>query len=139
MIPPIRRWRAVRTLLASTAAALILAGCGDSEPNAAVDLDPAAAEGLRVAEQRNCTGCHTSDGAGSVGPTWAGLYESEVTLEDGSTVVADDDYLRRAIEDPGAQIVEGFPSSMPTQDLTGAEIDSVIDYIRDLSDAEAGS
>ena len=35
-------------------------------------------------------------------------------LTDGSTVVADDDYLRRSIVDANAQIVAGYPPIMPS-------------------------
>ena len=51
--------------------------------------------------------CHSADGRSSVGPTWKGLYGSEVELEDGTTVTADDEYLVRAIKDPEAERVEG--------------------------------
>ena len=117
------------------AVVLISGACGgNSQPDAA-DLGPEAAEGLNVAQRYNCTGCHTGDGSGSVGPTWAGLAGSEVTLDDGSVVTADDDYLRRSIEDPSAQVPDGYRSIMPTQDLTPEEIAALVLYIRELGDS----
>ena len=48
-----------------------------------------------------------------MGPTWLGLFGSERRLEDGTTVLADEDYLRESILDPGKQIVAGYPNVMP--------------------------
>lgn len=120
----------------SLAAALVLtvsACSGGGEP-AAGDLSPEAARGLEVAQRFNCTGCHTSDGSGSIGPTWKGLVGSDVELTDGDPVTADDAYLRRSIEDPTAQVVQGFRSTMPEQDLSAAQVDDVIAYIVELDD-----
>ena len=115
------------------AVAAVAAGCSSGGEPDASELTEEAARGLGVAKRFNCTGCHTSDGSDSVGPTWLGLYGSEVPLADGETVVADDDYLRTAIEDPTAQVVEGFRSTMPKQELDVSQVDDVIAYIRELS------
>ncbi len=45
-----------------------------------------AAEGLRVAARRGCLGCHTLDGQPHIGPSFAGLYGSDVALQGGHTV-----------------------------------------------------
>jgi cytochrome c oxidase subunit 2 len=119
--------------VAATAVAVMAAGCSSGGEPDASELTEQAARGLEVAKRFNCTGCHTSDGSDSVGPTWLGLYGSEVPLADGETVVADDDYLRTAIEDPTAQVVEGFRSTMPKQELDASQVDDVIAYIRELS------
>jgi len=58
--------------------------------------------------------CHSVDGSASVGPTWRDLYMSTVTMADGSQLVADITYLRKAIVDPAAHIVAGYSTSMPT-------------------------
>lgn len=51
--------------------------------------------------------CHSVDGSASVGPTWKGLYLSQVKLSDGSVVAADEPYLRESISEPGAKTVDG--------------------------------
>jgi cytochrome c oxidase subunit 2 len=56
-----------------------------------------------------------------------------VVLTDGRVVVADDEYLRRAIVDPDAEIVAGYSLKMPRNSLSDAEVDDVIAYIHDLS------
>lgn len=66
------------------------------------------------AEGFGCVACHSSDGTPGVGPTWQGIYMHDVVLADGSTVSADDDYIRNSILDPNSQIVTGFnPNLMP--------------------------
>jgi cytochrome c oxidase subunit 2 len=69
--------------------------------------------GEKWASDYGCVSCHSVDGSSSVGPTWLGIYGSEESLEDGSTVTVDDVYLRESIFDPGKNIVAGFQNLMP--------------------------
>ena len=108
---------------------VLLAACSGGQ-----DLSPAAAEGLEVARSAGCTACHGTEGQGGVGPAWQGLMGSEVELEDGSTVVADRDYLVKAIQDPEAHVVAGYPTTMPQNELSTEQIDAVIVYIDELSE-----
>jgi cytochrome c2 len=55
-----------------------------------------------------CNSCHTLDGSASAGPTFKGLASSQVKLDNGQTVTADDAYLLESILDPDKQIVAGF-------------------------------
>lgn len=86
------------------------------------------------AQDLGCYSCHTADGSRSEGPSWKDLAGSEVTLADGTTVVADEAYLRRAMLEPGAEVVAGFQPSMPTVELTDAQVDRLVAYIQSLSD-----
>jgi cytochrome c oxidase subunit 2 len=82
---------------------------------------PAAAQGgpdpLDVFEGQGCTGCHSLDGSEMVGPSLKNIWhrELEVVEADGKKrqVVADEAYLRRAILEPGAEVVEGYDDIMP--------------------------
>ena len=90
-----------------------------------------------------CSGCHSIDGSTMAGPTWLGLYGHQVQLTDGTTVTADDAYIRESILNPNAKIVAGFqPDVMPqtfgdtfasiqADILTneGVEIDMIADII----------
>jgi cytochrome c2 len=98
---------------------------------------PSAALGATLYQQKACVGCHSIDGttAGKTGPTFKGLYGSNVKLSTGAVRKADDAYLRRAILDPASEIVQGFEPGMPTFRgvLSDAEVESLIRYIRTLS------
>lgn len=95
--------------------------------------DPQAAEGQQIYAQL-CQSCHTIDGAQATGPTWQGLFGSEVPLEGGETVTADEEYIRQSILEPNAQIHEGFAPIMPSFEgqLTDEQIDAIIAYIQTL-------
>jgi cytochrome c oxidase subunit 2 len=77
----------------------------------------------------NCMTCH-----GQNAPTFAGLYQSRVRLSDGSTVIADDEYLRRSIIDANAQIVAGYPPIMPSfrGQLSAEQVNTLVEYIKQL-------
>lgn len=101
------------------------------------DGEVSAERGEQIAQENACMSCHTTDGSELIGPTWQNVYGHEVSLEDGSTVTADEDYLRESIVEPSAKVVEGFPPTMVPYDyLSDSEINSLIEYIKSLSDAE---
>jgi cytochrome c oxidase subunit 2 len=72
------------------------------------------ARGKKLYGTYSCEGCHTIDGRGGAGPTFKHLYGSRVKLTNGKTVVANDAYLVRSIEDPNAQIVAGRQKDVMT-------------------------
>ncbi|MEX2425688.1 MAG: cytochrome c [Thermomicrobiaceae bacterium] len=83
--------------------------------------------------EQQCSGCHTIDGSEGVGPSLAGLYGSDVSMEDGSTVEVDEDHLVESITDPNAQTREGFPSVMPSfSNLSDDEIAGLVAFIQSL-------
>jgi cytochrome c oxidase subunit 2 len=93
-----------------------------------------AASGAQLYDQYACITCH---GAGK-GPAFNDLYMSKVRLQDGSTVTADETYLRESILFPSAKIVEGYPAIMPTYkgQLTEEQILQLIAYIKSLGTTE---
>ena len=101
----------------------------------AVSNDPVA-RGKKWATQFGCVSCHSVDGTKIVGPTWKGLYGSQVPLADGTTVTADDGYLRKSITVPNGEVVQGFlPNLMPQTfgtTLTEQQISDLIEYIKTL-------
>ena len=109
----------------------VAAACGGSSRT---ELSTEGERGRRIANTSGCAACHGADGSGGVGPKFVGLYGSTVTLTDGSTVVADDVYLRRSITDPEAEMVDGYTDAliMPTSGLNADDIEAVLAYIREL-------
>ena len=62
-----------------------------------------------------------------------GLYGSEVRLDDGSSVLADNDYLYESIADPGARVVDGYVDIMPRyENFDESMIFDLVAYIRSL-------
>jgi cytochrome c oxidase subunit 2 len=98
------------------------------------DVGPNADRGEIIATQNGCFACHSVDGSIIVGPTWLGLYGSEVELDDGSLVVADDNFLIESILDPNAKIVSGYPANaMPQYDLSAEELADIIEFVKSIS------
>ena len=76
--------------------------------------------------------CHSIDGSESIGPTFKGIFGRTVKLTNGSTVTANDAYLREAIIKPDASIVEKFDDVMPVPELTEEELNQIIEYLKTL-------
>jgi cytochrome c oxidase subunit 2 len=104
-----------------------------TEQQAAAPPDPAM-RGQQLVQQYGCLGCHTIDGTEKIGPTWARLFGSEVPMDDGTTILADRDYLIQSIVNPNLHMVEGYPANvMPTFDmLDQTEVESIATYIESL-------
>ncbi len=89
--------------------------------------------GKALVAQNGCGACHSIDGSKLVGPTWQGLYGSQVKLSDGRTVTADEAYLIESVASPSAKVVLGFPDGvMPKFNLTDAQIKDIVSYIETL-------
>lgn len=97
-----------------------------------------AAKGKELAASNACTTCHSADGSKGVGPTWKGLYGHEVEMADGSTVIADEEYLTESIVNSTAKTVAGYPEGAMANFsyLSSNEIKNIIAYIKSLSDRE---
>lgn len=88
-------------------------------------------EGKKIVQQ-SCKACHSIDGSKVVGPSLKGLFGKKEALTTGEEVTVDENYLIESMLQPGAKIVKGFPNAMPPQNLTDAELASVIAYIKTL-------
>ncbi|MBI2822644.1 MAG: cytochrome c oxidase subunit II [Acidobacteria bacterium] len=76
---------------------------------------PLSSTGEKLFQQLACNTCHRSDSRGR-GPVLEGLFGSTVTLDDGTSLVADESYIRESILNPQSKVAGGFPrpSIMPT-------------------------
>ena len=70
----------------------------------------------RLFDQMRCYSCHSGGGQGSRGPALQNLLGMKVPLQNGTTVVADENYLRESILRPDAKIVAGYDAIMPSYD-----------------------
>lgn len=96
-----------------------------------------ASTGQKMFQQLGCSNCHRFDTQGR-GPNLVGVYGKPVLLDDGRTVVADDNYLRESILAPGAKVVAGFRPIMPSFNgiLNEEQLMSVVEYIKSISQPE---
>lgn len=103
---------------------LVVAACGND--GSTDDLS-----GAELFVEIGCQACHTEEDS-DLAPTLSGIWGSDVTLEDGRTVTVDEEYVRRSITDPGADIVAGYDARMPTFGLSDSEVDRLVEYVRSL-------
>lgn len=87
----------------------------------------------QLLEDNGCLGCHSSDGSDSIGPTFQGISSRKFIIErDGEEleISADEDYLRRALLEPEADMVKGYMPIMPASDyLSEEELDAIIVHL----------
>ncbi|NNE99153.1 MAG: cytochrome c, partial [Pyrinomonadaceae bacterium] len=78
--------------------------------------------------------CHAG-GDNQRGAKLEGIFGKEVKLVGGKTVTVDEDYIRRSIENPAGEIVEGYQPIMPTfkGQVTEEQLVSLVAYIKSLS------
>jgi cytochrome c oxidase subunit II len=93
-----------------------------------------ASNGQTIFQQLGCPTCHRSDVQGR-GPNLVGVFGKPVKLEDGRTVMADENYVRESILSPSAKVVKGFKPIMPVfQGLVSEEqLTALVAYIKSLS------
>jgi cytochrome c oxidase subunit 2 len=96
-----------------------------------------ATQGQRVAESLGCMACHSVDGSKGVGPSWQGLYGEPVTFADGTSIKADEGYIKDSILDPGARIVKGYAAVMPAFTPSDQELNALIAFIKSKANADA--
>ena len=80
-----------------------------------------------------CASCHAG-GPQQRGAVLEGLFGSEVKLNNGQTLTADDAYIRNSILNPASQVVEGYQPIMPTfkGQVTEEQLTQLVAYIKSL-------
>lgn len=94
---------------------------------------PAAnASGEELFSDLGCATCHVM--SRGLAPRLEGIYDSTVILNDGSTVQADEAYLRESIVNPAAKVVAGFRPIMPVfhNTLSQQQLSALVEYIKGL-------
>jgi cytochrome c oxidase subunit 2 len=116
-------WLGGETGAAGTAVAAVLPGAEGS----------VADRGQRLFQQLGCNTCHLLDRQG-IGPVLRGVFGSEVRLQDGRTVLADENYVRESILQPQAKITAGFQPLMPSFQgrVNEEQLMQLIAYVRTL-------
>jgi cytochrome c oxidase subunit 2 len=96
-----------------------------------------AQQGEALFRDHGCSGCH---GANSTvhAPPLEGVYGSLVHLQDGSTVRADERYIRDCILEPRTFTVAGYPPVMPdfSGQLSEDDLLKLVAYVQSLAGKE---
>ncbi|MDZ4817972.1 MAG: cytochrome c oxidase subunit II [Planctomycetota bacterium] len=97
--------------------------------------EPPEVTGAKLFEQYRCGSCHTLDGTRGRGPSLIGIFGKQVRLNNGRVVKVDDDYIRKSIYTPAAQVVEGYQPIMPTYEgqLSEEAVMQIIAYMKSMT------
>jgi cytochrome c oxidase subunit 2 len=94
---------------------------------------PLTEKGEALFSRMGCVSCHKTTTL-TRGPRLEGLYGSEVKLEGGEKVVADEAYIRESILDPRAKTVAGYGQIMPVYQgqLSEESLVELVAYLKSL-------
>ncbi len=91
--------------------------------------------GYEVYIEFGCKSCHSLDGTEKAGggPSFKGSWGTQRELQDGTTVLMDENYIRESLLQPAAKIHKGFEPRMPTfqGQINDDDIRRVIAFIKD--------
>jgi cytochrome c oxidase subunit 2 len=92
-----------------------------------------ALQGRKLFTKLQCITCHGAD-AQARAPVLEGIFNTRVPLNDGRTLLADENYLRESILQPAAKVVAGYQPIMPTFQgiIKEDELVEMIAYIKSL-------
>ncbi|WP_430813024.1 cytochrome c oxidase subunit II [Carboxylicivirga sp. RSCT41] len=95
--------------------------------------------GISITRKYGCNACHTADGSKLVGPSYKNILgRMRTVIKDGDEIemMADEDYIRRSIYDPNAEVVKGYEKGLMLsykEQVTEEEFQQLLDYFRYLS------
>ncbi len=99
-----------------------------------------ADQGYQVLRNNGCIACHSVDGSRLVGPSFKGIWGHEQPVTTGSekrTVTVDEEYVKRSIYDPNADVVEGFNKGLMLsyQGMVSEEqVKLIVEYLKTLNE-----
>ena len=88
--------------------------------------------GLKVYNEKGCSTCHSLDGSKGNCPSWKGVWGGTNKMQDGRSLVVDENYVRKTMMEPGNMTLPGFDNIMPSFQglLREREIKGVIEFIK---------
>jgi cytochrome c oxidase subunit 2 len=99
-----------------------------------------ADQGFEIMRRNGCNACHSSDGTKLVGPSYLGYWgtmRKVTTGREEREVLFDEEYVRRSIYDPNADIAEGFNRGLMLSYegmVAEEEVDLIIEYLKALNE-----
>ncbi len=105
---------------------------GTAASGGSQDNSPAA-QGEALFTSLGCVACHAA-GSGAQGPNLVGVFGTEQPLQDDTSVLADEDYIRESILMPQAKLVKGYLPIMPTYKgmVTEPQLMQLLAYVKSL-------
>ena len=97
------------------------------------------ASGKRIMQNIGCFACHSVDGSRLVGPSFKGIWGHTQLVKTGSQereIVVDEEYIKRSIYDPNADVVDGFNKGLMLSyqgQLSEDDIGLIIEYLKTLN------
>lgn len=97
-------------------------------------------EGLVILKENGCLACHSLEGAKLVGPAFNGIYGSKRTVITGDgeiTIDALEDYIKKSIYEPNAEIVKGYNKGLMqsyTDVISEEDVAKITEYLKTLSE-----
>jgi len=110
----------------------------DTTKRVAVALDSPTENGKRIMKNIGCFACHSVDGTKLVGPSFKGIYGHAVTVVTSGNereVTVDDEYIKKSIYDPNADVVKGFNKGLMlsyTGQLSEEDVKQITEYLKTL-------
>jgi cytochrome c oxidase subunit 2 len=90
--------------------------------------------GEKVMNVKACIACHNlNTEERKIGPGFKNLYGAKRAFTDGSTAIANDDYIRQSIKEPAAKIVSGYQNQMNMIPVNEEELTAIIEYMKSVS------
>ena len=105
---------------------------------ASTDAPDGEHPGLTILKQNACITCHSLDGSKIIGPSFKGVFgRQETVITDGQerSISIDEDYIRRSIWDPNADVVKGYNQGLMIsykETVTEEDLQKIIDYLKTL-------
>lgn len=105
----------------------------DTWVNSVESFESPAEYGAVLYERQTCNVCHSLDGTRLVGPSFQGLFGRTTTFTDGTSLVADENYILESIVNPTAKVVDTYPPGMPTTyaSLESEQLDALVAFIKE--------
>ena len=88
--------------------------------------------GERLFADFGCAGCHSIAGARGIGGPLNGIMGQTRRFTGGGEAVVDEAYLRESVREPRLHIVEGYPPSMPSYEMSDPQIEALVAYLARL-------
>ncbi|MDB4584173.1 cytochrome c oxidase subunit II [Draconibacterium sp.] len=110
----------------------------DTTQVATAAVESPTVTGKRIMQNIGCFACHSLDGSKLVGPSFKGIWGAQHTVVSGRetrTVTVDEEYIKKSIYEPNADVVDGFGKGLMLTyegQLSEDDIGNIIEYLKTL-------